>query len=391
MSDVSVASSTPTTPRPPKRRLRILSVDGGGIRGIIPLMVLAELERRVQAVHGKALHEVFDFFTGTSTGGMIVSALCARSADGSVQPATAQDVLNDYVDHGADIFPWKVDDKLSTGWGFLRRKYSHKPLVEMIKSRIGDARLRDTAVELLLTSYDLHGARPYFFKRWRAQQDSAKRDHPLWEAVRSTSAAPTYFEPHNLVGRDDTGRELYNRCLVDGGLIANNPAMCAWAEAQKMLQVFPVDPDGPRAHLPFNPMDRDRVLLVSLGTGDGDALRDGSGVDATTRRYQYGKVRKWWIAPWAKAAISVSMDGVSDTVEHELARVLIGAADVRAIEEAGGSVDQDYFRFQTHLTKATEPMDMANEITIPELQDLGHKLVQRESAQIDKLVAMLAP
>jgi len=391
MSDVSVASSSSSTARSPKRRLRILSVDGGGIRGIIPLVVLAELERRVKETHGKALHEVFDFFAGTSTGGMIVSALCARSVDGSVQPATAADVLKDYVDHGADIFPWSFSDKLATGWGFARRKYSHDALVHMIKNRIGNARLRDTAVELLLTSYDLHGARPYFFKRWRARQDSVKRDHPLWEAVRATAAAPTFFEPHNLVGRDDTGKEVYNRCLVDGGLIANNPAMCAWAEAQKMLQIFPDDPGGPRAHLPFDPMDRDRVLIVSLGTGDGDALRDGTGVKEATRRYQYRKVRNWWIAPWAKAAISASMDGVSDTVEHELARVLIGAADVRAIEEAGGSVDQDYFRFQTHLTKATEPMDLANEVTIPELQDLGHKLVQRESDQIDKLVAMLTP
>ena len=380
MSDVSTASSSP------KRPLRILSVDGGGIRGIIPLHVLVELERQVKALHGKALHEVFDFFAGTSTGGMIVSALCAKSTEEGIEPATAEDILADYVNHGPDIFPSSFGNRLSTGWGWARRKYSHDSIVKMIRSRVGKCRLRDTAVELLLTSYDMHTGQPYFFKRWRARQDPQMRDHPLWEAVRSTSAAPTFFEPHNLASRDGSGQEIYNRCLVDGGLIANNPAMCAWAEAQKMLQIVPEDPDGPRPHLPFDVDERQGVLLVSLGTGDMDARRNANGTNPQHRRYQFSKVKNWWKGLWAGAAIEVSMDGVADTVEHQLNHILIGKDEAAQVSQ----VTQSYFRFQSHITKATEDMDVANAETIAALQELGRDLASSEKdKQIKSLAAML--
>jgi len=394
VSDISNAtdhSSSTSSSSPPisteKRPLRILAVDGGGIHGIIPLVVLKELEICVREAHGKALHEVFDFFAGTSTGGMIVSALCAKSSDGSVNPSTAKDVLDDYVNHGAEIFPWKLENKILTLWGWGARKFDHEPLERMIKKRVGNARLKDTTVELLLTSYDLHSSRPYFFKRWRAQQYPEDRDHPLWEAVRSTAAAPTVFEPHNLVGRDGTGKEIYNRCLIDGGLIANNPSMCAWAEAQKMLQDFPPDPEGPRGHLPFDPDNLRRVLLVSLGTGSRDTELDETGVDPMKRRYQYGRARLWPKPFWAQPAISSSMDGVADTVEHELKHVLISKEEY----ETDNRLTQEYFRFQSGLTEVTQAMDEANDKTIPALLKLGNDLVRAERDQIERLAAMLTP
>src|SRR6266849_5514369 len=100
------------------------------------------------------------------------------------------------------------------------------------------------------------------------------------KAARATSAAPTYFEPLKI----ESGAATGYYALVDGGLFANNPALCALVEARTLF-------------------GNDDILLVSLGTG------------ASTRPLSYRKTKHWGVAGWAKPVLDIAFDGVSSTVD----------------------------------------------------------------------------
>ena len=213
----------------------ILSVDGGGIRGIIPATVLSEVERRT----GRPIAALFDLVAGTSTGGILAAMLTVP--DGLGQPRyTAQEALAAYLEHGGAIFRRNPLRQAATLGGLIRPTYSPRALERMLDRYLGQARLHATLTEILVTAYDMDSATPWFFKTSFARQHRGPLDDPLLsQVVRATTAAPTYFPPLALEGR----------CLVDGGVFASNPALCAYAEARNMY-----------------PGERD-FLLLSLGTG----------------------------------------------------------------------------------------------------------------------------
>src|SRR5437763_1754690 len=201
----------------------VLSIDGGGIRGIIPAMVLAELEQRA----GRPIAEMFDLIAGTSTGGIIAVALTRPGEDGRPR-WTAQQLVDVYVEHGARIFDPDLLHAIRTLYGVINERYDASGLEEVLDHYCGDTTLAQSVTEILIPAYDVVNRSLFFFDSAKAQRDKSC-DYPASFVARATSAAPTYFEPP--VGRDGaTSGELV---FVDGGLFANNPAMCAFAEAER--------------------------------------------------------------------------------------------------------------------------------------------------------------
>jgi hypothetical protein len=202
---------------------RVLSIDGGGIRGLIPAVVCRYIEEQAE----EPIHQLFDLIAGTSTGGIIAMALALPPSG-----TPASDLVKFYENDGPRIFSHP-----RRGWRhyFSKPKFSNDPLREIVKKQFGDATIRNALKDVLVTSYDIKYSEHFIISRRLAIKELAlakakdpiagKHDgYPMWQVAMATSAAPTYFSPSVL---DD-------RVLIDGGIVANNPACLALAEAHQL-------------------------------------------------------------------------------------------------------------------------------------------------------------
>ncbi len=318
---------------------RILAIDGGGIRGVIPAVVLAEIERRI----GKPLHQAFDLIAGTSIGGIIAVGLAGPSPKRSGTALSAQDLVDLLTDHGGEIFERSFWDGLTNPAGVFDELYSADNLERVVGDFAGDARLNDVLTELLVTSFEIEKHEPYLFKSSKAA--APERNHFLRDVARATSAAPTYFEPAVVRTVDGQTR----RVLIDGGVFANNPALCGYTEARKKKQ----PPDD--------------IVIVSIGTG------------ITTRSIPYEKAKDWGKAGWAVPMIGVFMDGAADAVHHHLLQLLPGP----------GESGQRYFRFNIALTEALDDLDAAHAANISALKREAERILDRQGPELDEVVRLL--
>lgn len=248
-------------------KFKILSIDGGGIRGIIPCQILADLENDLIKVNGPEtrLCDYFDLIAGTSTGGII--------AIGIALGVKAQTMLELYVNHGSEIFPPKKQTKKSKFIKILQDRpfYSRARLRELLidayetNTGIRDVRLGNAKSRLIIPTYSLENREINVLKT--AHSEFLERDYqiPAVDAALSTAAAPAYFTPYDFEykhkGKDGDSRFLK---MVDGGIVANNPAFMALLEATNCLNI-PLDEIG----------------LLSLGTGISKKKCPKSSVKAT--------------------------------------------------------------------------------------------------------------
>lgn len=318
---------------------RVLSIDGGGIRGIIPAMVLAEIEERT----GKATAELFDLVAGTSTGGILALGLTKPGQDGGPE-YSAKKLIELYKTEGKKIFSIPVWHRIHSAGGVTEEKYPAAGIEEVAKRYFGDIRLAQAVREVLVTAYEIEKRGPWFFKRRKAQDPEEGFNPFMRDVARATSAAPTYFEPLQLkVGH------MGNRAFIDGGVHSNNPAMCAYVEAMKI-----------------HPEEKD-FLVVSLGTGE------------LTRSMPYKEVVGWGLALWAQPILNVVFDGVADTVDYQLRELL-------STEEGD---DRRYYRFQTVLDVGKDDMDDASATNIAALETKAREIIDRNDATLGRLCAQL--
>lgn len=319
---------------------KVLAIDGGGIRGIIPALILEQIEKRTN----RPISDVFDMLSGTSTGGIIALGLTLPGPDG--KPArSAHDIVALYEREGMTIFPPSLHEMLHLET-VLGAKYSAHGIEQTLHRYFGDAHLKDALKPVVIPSYDIEKQVPIFFKSERAK-GSPDSDFLMRQVARATSAAPTYFPPEKV----DTDDPLQYYALIDGGVIANNPAMCAYAEAIKMGKV-----------------DGAGVLMVSLGTGE---LR---------HPIQYREARKWGQVEWARPVLDIALQGSSATVDYQLQQLL-----------ATEGADQAYFRFQLSLTQDATEMDDARDANVKHLIDLAQDYLGRPDTRdaLDEVCARL--
>lgn len=216
---------------------RILSIDGGGVRGAFSASFLAELERR----SGKRIVDHFDLICGTSTGGLLALALAFE------HPAAR--ILEFYERDGPRIFPM---NKASTLARRARHWYSAKhdgrTLAETLKQLLGQStKLGQASVRLVIPAFDVDLGRPVCFKTPHHESLTTDLHRAAWEIGMATASAPTYFEPFV---------SSWGTRYVDGGVWANRPAMVGIVEAVAFLGV---------------PVERIHVLCVGT-TGAGYRL-----------------------------------------------------------------------------------------------------------------------
>jgi uncharacterized protein len=309
--------------------MKVLSIDGGGIRGLIPALVLAEIERRT----GRRTAEMFDLIAGTSTGGILACALARRGEDG-LPAHSAEELADLYVTEGPKIFHRSLLKRFTSLEGLIDERYDDEGLNAALATYLGEDRLKSVVTDVMLTAYDVQDRFAFFFRSSRARTDE-EYDFSLAEAARATSAAPTYFEPVEVT--DAAGARTYP--LIDGGVYAINPAMCAYAEVAGDLEV-----------------------LASLGTG------------SHTKAYEFADVKGWGKLEWAQPLIDMVFDGIADTVDFELATL------------AGDR----YRRFQAELRYASDALDDASESNLRRLEGDAERLIESKTAEIESLCEVIA-
>ncbi|MCU0515259.1 MAG: patatin-like phospholipase family protein [Oscillatoria sp. Prado101] len=320
------------------KKIRVLSIDGGGIRGIIPAMIMAVIEARTQ----KPIAELFDMIAGTSTGGILAMAL-TKPLEGSQKPEhSAQSLVRLYETEGQRIFPQHTLSRLSN---LIDEKYSAQGLEAVLEKYLGATYLSEALADILIPSYDIELRRPYFFKSFKAKLDT-KRDFPMKKVARATSAAPTYFEPLKL----ETNDLIDYYALIDGGVVANNPAMSAYVEAKSIYK------------------DATDFLVVSLGTGE------------MTARLYYDKVKNWGLLEWAQPILNIVFDGSNDAVDYQLKELLSASEDGKP----------RYYRFQTSLSADMgDRMDDASPVNIIGLKRLAQEMIDKNSDALEMLCQQL--
>lgn len=325
---------------------RILSIDGGGIRGIIPGKVLIELENEIKSQYGsdKNISDYFDLITGTSTGGILALGLCIPGANG-IQKYSAQDLLNIYVERGDEIFDISTWKSITSVGGLTDEKYDATELEDAIQDYFGNVMLNELIKDCLITTYDIKRRKTHFFTKSDSINDK-KKNFYVKDIARATSAAPTYFETAKI---KSSANITYP--LIDGGLFANNPAMCAYAEARKV----------------HNVSDSSSMMILSLGTGK------------AKKSYPYSDAKDWGAASWIKPVIDIMSSAVSETTDFQLEQIF-----------SSTNCSDNYLRIQTDIPKwCSSDLDDASADNIQALQDVGDELATNKTKELASFVKKL--
>ncbi|MEA2216924.1 MAG: hypothetical protein QOK19_2485 [Solirubrobacteraceae bacterium] len=314
----------------------ILSIDGGGIRGVIPATLLEAIEERTE----QPVSSLFDVIAGTSTGGILALGLSCPKRDAAQPRFTAAELLDLYRGKGGKIFPHEFSGRFRQ---LLGPKYSDRGRHEVLSEKFDGARLSQALTDVLVTSYDLQGRRPFFFRSASTGSTGGPRDYTMVEAAMATSAAPTYFRPTRIAAAAEDEDELV---LVDGGVFANNPAMCAFVDDSSAKGVAA------------------GALIVSLGTGE------------SIRRTQrvYPAAKRWGLLCWGKRIINLVFDGVSEATSYEIGSVL---------------AQSDSYRFQVELPPEHEHLDDTHAANTEALEKLAKRLIDAQPAKLDELCVKL--
>ncbi len=362
-----------------KRDVKILAVDGGGIRGLIPAMVLEELEKRIALrKRSQPLCRVFDLMSGTSTGSIIALGLSAPAlksgkkgkAEGSEErpssylsesnpapagepPAysreplfTPRDLADIYIERGIEIFPRRIFNQLMTVKQAFTEKYNSGRFYTILREKLEDRTLQDALTNVLVTTYDIAGNTPLIMKKRPPAMGRRDPDPNFFirDAVMGSSAAPTFFEPVQVTTVDGSSTHT----LVDGSVFAKNPAMCALVEAQKIY---------PRAR---------HFTVLSLGTGE------------TETPYTYQQMRSWgfleWVLPSKGVPLaSIMNNGQSRCVNYQLQYL----------------PKVDYYRLDIPITGCARSMDDASRENIECLQERARALIREHDSLLDTLADRL--
>ncbi len=340
------------------RKFFILSIDGGGIRGIIPSVLLSKLKSILEKQgFNKPFHEIFDLMAGTSTGGLIALALSAPlyETDGSLYDAkggiSVHKLLDLYNTLGDKVFPGSKNKIRKALRQLFISRYSSMPFYFILKDLFRDCTVKNALTNLLITSFDMKTMEPVFMKRRPlASGGDTDPDYFMVDSAFATAAVPTYFPPA-YVSRKDSPEDIL--CLIDGGVFCINPAMSALTEARKIC---------PNCE----------YFILSLGTG--------------TQREEYNteKIKNWsslsWISPWLGVPlISAVGEGQRISTNHmikKLPQVTFFRFDIE-LEDKKGRIDDGSRENLQYLKGKAEEMISMN---LEQIESIA-QIIIREKAE----------
>lgn len=362
-------------------KLRLLSIDGGGIRGIIPAIILNEIEQRT----GKPTSQLFDLIAGTSTGGLVTLGLTKPNPTKPGEAEyTAQDLINFYKEQGPRIFTEEekfIEDALERACDQLRNlsqqlsipitlpridinnlrgpKFMSRNKEDVMARFLGNTHIEKALKEVFITSYDTELRTPIFFTSNELAETIGGnfrkicKGFTMAQAAMATSAAPTYFAPYQVTTTATTSG-YYS--LVDGGVFANNPTSLAIMEA--IIS---------RKRATKETLGIDDILVVSLGTG------------SLTRVYRYQDIQEWGSFSWVLPLLNIFSDGQSESVACQLEQLLPEASNV----------PKQYYRFQGRLDDCNDDIDDTSPRNISSLENLARQIIQQRDKDLKELCDQL--
>ncbi|EOX91376.1 PREDICTED: patatin-like protein 1 [Theobroma cacao] len=337
------------------QRITVLSIDGGGIRGIIPATILSFLELKLQELDGEnaRIADYFDVIAGTSTGGLMTAMLTTPDENG--RPLfKGKDIAPFYLKHGPKIFPRSNYKRMTMKMNALMRpKYNGKYLRKIICKVLGNRRLHETLTRVVIPTFDIKLLQPTVFSTFEAKIDTSK-DALLSDICISTSSAPTYFPAYTFKTKDSEGndREFH---LVDGGIAANNPALLA---LKPTGPAFPGDQEVSLGRA----LNYENYLIISLGTG----------TSKMEKKYNATMAAKWGILGWLYSeGSSPLVDALTfagaDMVDLHMSLIF------RSIK-----CEQNYLRIQDDkLSGDASSSDKATQKNMKNLVEIGERLLQK--------------
>ncbi|MEP6682774.1 MAG: patatin-like phospholipase family protein [Parafilimonas sp.] len=336
------------------KKIRILSIDGGGIRGVIPGTILMQLEKVLQKKDNgtRKIGDYFDMIAGTSTGGILACLYLMPGENGKAK-YSAEEAVNLYIKNGHTIFDRTLKEKILSAGGIIHEKYSQDPIYNLLTDYFGDETLNNFIKPSLITSYDITDRKSIFFTSSDACVDDMY-NFKIRDIARATSAAPTYFSPAHI---ESLNGQVYT--LVDGGMFANNPALCAYAEARK-TNFSKVLKDADKKDAPT----AQDMLIISLGTG------------SIKKQYHYDEFKHAGEIKWLEPVIDILMAGNSETVAYQLTQMYLTLND---------EFKNNYYRLEPGLKEACSEMDEATKENIDNLYQAGLTYVYDNINMLDEI------
>ena len=300
---------------------RVLSIDGGGIRGIIPALMLEEIENET----GQPISKLFDTIVGTSTGSILALGLTRPNDNDAYKPAfRASDLVAFYERDGSDIFPHSFSWLRKVRQLFFP-KYSSHEIEKVLKDSFSDVYLDESLNRVLIPAYEIEDRERIWFDSY----DTNASHYLMRDVLRGATAAPTYFPPYRLAAPITYRSSKGYLVLVDGGVFANNPAITAMSNG----------------------------ITLARGGGDEDFLLLSLGTGTSHVKLSFDKIWNWGELEWLDTLLDISF---SDPALEKDSKVLENKERFKYVrlqvelDEADMKLDDTSFAALDRLKKATK-------------------------------------
>ncbi|KAA3484717.1 patatin-like protein 2 [Gossypium australe] len=312
--------------------ITVLSIDGGGIRGIIPGVILSFLESELQKLDSEEarIADYFDVIAGTSTGGLLTT-----------------------------MFPFSGVTKIIQS--VMGPKYDGKYLHGVLKERLGNTRLNQTLTNVVIPTFDIKKLQPIIFSSYEVKK-SAGLNALMSDICIGTSAAPTYLPSHYFETEDTDGKvKKFN--LIDGGVAANNPALIAMGEVTKQIHKGHSDFSCIKAANHYN-----RFLVLSVGTGS----------EKLAEKYTAKQAAQWGVLGWLTSGNSTPLinffsEGSADMVDFHISVIFKSL-----------NSEQNYLRIQADKLKGeVSSVDVSTGENMKNLAKVAENLLNKPVSRVN--------
>jgi predicted acylesterase/phospholipase RssA len=301
------------------------------------------------------MHTIFDMMAGTSSGGLIAAGLSAPRPGGRAGEAatTITELRTFFERESREIFRSSISARLARAvtnpLGLFDETYDARPLEKLLKERFGWTSMASGLTRLVLTAYDIERRKAVFMTNGAEENGSRPDDYYFWQAVRATTAAPSYLEP----ARVENLSRRHDEALIDGGVFMNDPTMAAYLEARKLY------------------WGADEIVILSLGTGR-----------APGRPFLYKDAIGWGALGWMQPSkgvpiLSILTDGQSQTASYQAERLFADLPNV------------SYHRLEAELPPGAEDADNARPGNIIALNGAADRVIRDNTVFLDAFADML--
>lgn len=369
--------------------ITVLSIDGGGVRGIIPSIVLSRLESVLQELENNPevrIADYFEFIAGTSTGGLITAMLTAPADDKKRPLFSAEEIIDLYKEKSKIIFRKEPTDEATTmsnvdkrgilSWQkisqatlklaklILLPKYDGRDLKETIKECLrneplrNEPRISETITNVIIPTFDIKRFQPTIFSTLKAKRDGSINP-PLSDVCIATCSAPSYCPPYCF----ETGAEKFH--LIDGGVAANDPSLLAVCEVIEEKKIDVIEEKK---------IDCSKILLLSLGTGA------ENGKD----KLEVGDPSNWGMLNWlwqngnSRPLLDILMTS---------ANYMVGMYVSSIFQSCG--VKENYIRIQADISSVKTSLDDSRDANINNLENIGRDLAEKNKDILTDLAKKL--